>query len=176
MPESIISQSLERRPDMSQKHKLVLGFSLILALALLLWGILSYSLRPIPYRQSISACTLDGDVINLELNVTLHRKLWNPMELHGKIIIDGTEYVSYSDLYPGTPIEGAAGDIHFFCIPGDNLMDTMEQDRLIIMPIENKLDCFWFCFVQSGESYTYFCPAKSQAQAQEIADQLTADD
>lgn len=158
---------------MKKKRWVILGISISI-FALLLGGALTYAFRPLPYRQNVSACTLDGDVIELELDVTLCRYLWKADEMHGKITIDGIEYVSYVDLHPRAPIEGATGDIHLFYIPADYIIDELDNDRLFIMPIGSNLDYFWFGFVQSGETHTYFCPAVSQAEAQVIADQLTA--
>lgn len=159
---------------MKKKQKIFTGISLLLLLAALLLGSgLAYALRPLHYRQDIYACTLDGEnVLELKLDVTWNRHLWKPNEMHGKISIDGVEYFSYIDLHPDLPIKGADGGTQYFNIPADNIMEELDNDKLIIMPIGNSLDYFWFCFVRSGESYTYFCPARSQTEAQIVADLL----
>lgn len=166
-------QMCGKEVSMKKKYWIISGISL-LCLAILLGGALSYILRPLHYRQPLFACTLGGDVIELEMDVFLQRHLWKPIEAHGKITIDGTEYVSHTDLYPQAPIQGADGDFYLFYVPTDNIiMDEPDSDRLFIMPIGENLDSFWFGLVKSGETETYFCPAGSQDEAQVIAGQLT---
>ena len=157
---------------MRKKRILKIGLSLLF-LAVLLGGTLACALRPLHYRQDVCAATLDGDILELKLDVSLNRHLWKPDEMHGKIIIDGMEYVSFTDLHPDLPIKGETGDRYFFDVPTDNILEG--RDQIIIMPIEGRLDAFWFCFIRSGESYTYFCPAGSQAEAQAVADLLAAE-
>ena len=158
---------------MKKRQILIIGLSLLF-LAVLLGGVLAYALRPLHYRQDVYAATLDGDILELKLDVSLNRHLWKPDEMHGRIIVDEVEYVSFIDLHPELPIKGETGDRYFFDVPTDNILES--RDQIIIMPIENRLDAFWFCFVRSGESYTYFCPAGSQAEAQAVADLLAAID
>lgn len=158
---------------MKRKQKFILGISLLLLLAAILLGSgLAYALRPLHYQGEVYACTLEGDVLELKLDVSWNRHLWKPGEMHGKICIDGVEYFSFIDLHPRAPIKGES--LYLFNIPADDndILKELDNDRLIIMPIGKSLDCFWFCFVQAGESYTYFCPAGSQAEAQIIADLL----
>lgn len=162
---------IRKEVNMKRKRWVIAGISL---LALLLsGGALAYVLRPLPYQKNVPACTLDGDVIELELDVTLRRSVGKPARLHGQITIDGVEYVSFVDLHPRVPIQGDGGNCHLFFLPGYDLMEESSHDHLLVMPIGDDLDCFWFGFVRSGETTTYFCPAGSPAEAQDIADRLT---
>lgn len=138
-------------------------------MALLLLGLLAFALRPLHYRQKVFACTLDGDVIEVELEVTLRRHLWKSVESQGKITIDGVEYVSMNDLYPKDSINNCAGS-HIFLIPDRYAIDTWENDKVFLEPIENRLDYFMLSLVRSGETGTYFGPAASQAEAQNVSE------
>lgn len=151
---------------MNSNYKIkILGISLPV---LLLLGLLAFALRPLHYRQNVSVCTLDGDVLEVEFEVTLHRYLWKPAESHGKIIIDGVEYVSMNDLYPKQSIKNNAGS-HIFLIPDQYAISTAQNDKIFLAPIEDRLDCFMLSLVRSGETDTYFGPAASQAEAQNVS-------
>lgn len=144
----------------------MLGISLLM---LLLLGVLAFALRPLHYRQKVSVCTLDGDVLEVEFEVTLRRYLWKPAESHGRIIIDGVEYVSMNDLYSRESIKNNAGS-HIFLIPGQYAISTAENDQIVLAPIEDRLDYFMLSLVRSGETDTYFGPAASQVEAQKVSE------
>lgn len=152
---------------MNSNYKIkILGISLPV---LLLLGLLAFALRPLHYRQNVSVCTLDGDVLEVEFEVTLRRYLWKPVESHGKIFIDGVEYVSMNDLYPKQSIKNSAGS-HIFLIPDQYAINMAQNDQIFLAPIEDRLDCFMLSLVRSGETDTYFGPAASRAEAQNISE------
>lgn len=142
---------------------------IILSISILALFLLSVSLRPLHYRQNVCVCSLDGDVLEVEFEVTLRRFLWKSAESHGKIIIDGVEYVSMNDLYPKESIKNNAGS-HMFLIPAQYAINTWENDKIVLEPIENRLDCFMLCLVRSGETNTYYGPAMSQVEAQNVSE------
>lgn len=115
----------------------------------------------------MSVCTLEGDVLEVELDVTLRRHLWKPIGSHGKIIIDGVEYVNINDLYPKSSIKTQT-PIHFFQIPSLYALDRGET--LELHPAGNRLDQFMLSVVRSGVTFTYFGPAASKAEAWKVAE------
>lgn len=135
--------------------------------AILLLGLLLFALRPLHYQERVSVCTLEGDVLEVELDVTLRRHLWKPIESHGKIIIDGVEYVNINDLYPQSSIKTQTS-IHIFQIPSRYALDR--GDPIVLNPAGNWLDQFMLSVVRSGVTATYFGPAASQAEAWEVAE------
>lgn len=152
---------------MNSNNKIkMLGISL---LVLLLSGLLAFALRPLHYSQKASVCTLDGNVLEVEFEVTLRRYLWKPVESHGRIIIDGVEYVSMNDLYSKESIKNNAGS-HVFLIPDQYAINTAQNDQIFLAPIEDRLDCFMLSLVRSGETNTYFGPAASQVEAQKVSE------
>lgn len=151
---------------MSRKYKF--GMIGIALLALLLLGLLAFGLRPLHYQQKISVCTLEGDVLEVHFDITLRRYFWKPMESHGKIIIDGVEYINMNDLYSKSSLKNNGS--HIFLIPSQYALDSWDNDRIYLNPIDNRLDGFMFSFVKSGDIFTYFGPADSQDAAQTIAE------
>ncbi|MCM1118482.1 MAG: hypothetical protein NC543_03890 [bacterium] len=151
---------------MKQGYKYILiGISLFVLVLLVLW---LFVLRPLPRRQKVSACTLEGDVIEVELDITLCRHLFRSPTLRGTIEIDGVAYRSIHDIYPKNSVKVSEG-IHIFLIPEQYALDTWENDRIYLTLTENRLESFMLSFVQAEETYTYFGPAASQAEAQEVA-------
>lgn len=144
-------------------------FLIISFFLLMLWGLLSYALRPLHYQKNIFACTLDGNVLKVEFDVTLYRHLGKPIESHGRIIIDNVEYISINDLYPKESLKNISS--HIFLIPSQYALDEWENDKIFLNPIDNHLDYFMLSFVKSETAYTYFGPASSQAEAWTVAGQ-----
>lgn len=151
-----------------RKFRIIVIGLLVLLLLGLLSGLLAYRLRPLHYQQTICACTLDGEVMELTLDISLYRHLWKPMEYHGKIMIDGVEYVSAYDLYPEMPPK--SDKTFLFYIPSSSVLDI--GDYIWITPIDNYFDCFWFGISEEGATDGYFAPAASQEEAGVIAEKV----
>ena len=149
----------------SRYKLMVTGISLVV---LLLLGLGAYALRPLHFQKKVSVCTLDGDVLEAELDITLHRHLWKPVESHGTIMIEGVEYVNMNDLYSERSVK--ANGAHIFLIPASYALDSWENDKIYLSLMENNLDSLMLDFVRSGEMLTYFGPAESQAEVQSISE------
>lgn len=136
---------------------------------MLLGGLLLLLLHPLHYRQRVSVCTLEGETLEVELDVTLRRHLWGSVRSHGKIVVDSVEYINMNDLYSKDTLKNQAGS-HVFLIPSPYALDTWNNDRIYLEPVEDRFDRFLLSFVKSGEITTFFGPATSQEKAWEVAE------
>ena len=152
---------------MKKRYRILLGISFFL---LFLLGLLSFALRPLHYQQSVFACTLEGDILEVQFDVTLCRHLGKPVESHGKVIIDSVEYVSINDLYSKESIKNTSS--HIFLIPSLYPLDEWENDKIFLEPLDNSLDYFMLSFVKSEVTSTYFGPATSEVEAWNIIKQM----
>ena len=80
------------------KKKTKIAFIVIIITVLFLIMCIIY-FRPRHYRGSYTACSLEGDTVSVEFDVTLHKRLWNGDKLTGSIFVDGKEYVSLWDIF-----------------------------------------------------------------------------
>lgn len=142
---------------------------LVFLAALLLLGLAISFLRPLHYREKVSVCTLEGETLEVELDVTLRRHLWGSVRSHGKIVVDGVEYINMNDLYSKDTLKKQAGS-HIFLIPSPYALDTWNNDRIYLEPVEDRFNQFLLSFVKSGEMTTFFGPAASQEEAWEVAE------
>lgn len=120
----VISMPLKDKMSIQFKFRIIV----ISLLALLLLGLLAFCFWPLHYRQKIFACTLDGDALEVQLDVTLYRYPWKPIESHGKIIINGVEYINMNDLYAKGSVKNE--DRHIFLIPSQDALDAWDNDRI----------------------------------------------
>lgn len=145
--------------------------------------------RPLRYSGSYTACTLEGDTIQVEFEVVLHRGLWNGDKLTGRILVDGREFVSVRDLIRGShaSVDVLESNTRFeFYLPALNLWESFSGDEVILDLTERgrfdnfaiitiiktndfSLDSFPENGTTQAETHLYYGPADSRAEAEDIA-------
>lgn len=159
---------------------------IVLPLVLILLAVCIVYFRPLRYSGSYTACTLEGDTIQVEFDVVLHRGLWNGDKLTGRILVDGREFVSVRDLVRGSnaSVDVLKSNTSFqFYMPTLNLWDSFRGDEVMLILTERgQFDNFVITTINKpnefsttpygsaqAETYLYFGPADSQAEAENIA-------
>lgn len=166
----------------------------IIVLPLFLILLVTYVIffKPLRYSGSYTACTIEGDTVSVEFDMTLYRGLWNKDRMTGSIFVDGSEYVSLWDLTHGSgssiPVEDLAnGSPSVFCQSADTYMGSIQGGRVYLYMERNQLDHFMISVAkrldeippdptvantstQNGEyeTHLYFGPAESRAEAERI--------
>lgn len=132
-----------------------------IVMVLLLLGVLTFLSIPKHLSGNYMVCSIEGKVKKVELDITIHRGMFKSKGITGKIIFDGTEYISVEDAYKNGP--SGRGQ---FVIPTPNVFDITES--IYIDEIGKNMKYIWLHEVSSKGQYSYFGPAKSIGEMNEI--------
>ncbi len=142
-----------------KKYSKIIVVSLIIILLLIL-GILLF--RPISYQAETTVCSLSGQALPVEFDITLHKYPLGSNKITGQIILNGKEYISVSDLYPNHQISS-----YVFHIPTGNAIENWEN-TIILDLYKNSFDYYVLYVMEPDNSCAYYGPASSLQEVEEI--------
>ena len=134
-----------------------------IVMVLLLLGVLTFLSIPKHVSENYMVCSTEGEVKKVELNITIHRGMFKNKGITGKIIFDGTEYISVEDAYKNGP--SGRGQ---FVIPTLNAFDITESIYIEEIETGKNMKYIWLHEVGEKGHYSYFGPAKSIEEMNEI--------
>lgn len=147
---------------MKRKKQITLG-----ALFIILLGFFVF-LHPVNYQKGVTVCSLEGENLYVEFDVTLYRYPWRFHEMSGQIKVGDKEYISVSDLYKNNLTNS-----FMFQVPQDYALNV--EDTIILDLYKDRFDCFVFFVVNSGEVKEYYGPADSKEEVEKILLKINPD-
>ncbi len=135
--------------NVKKQYKIIFTVLLVVCIILILFSKIQCRQH---CHQKVTACSEDGETVEVEFDIYLRRHLWGTAEMSGKLTVGESEYLSVRDLYPPGTYEG---DSYVFRIAADYALDGA-KDTVILDLYEGKLDTFRILLVKSGELNAYY--------------------
>ena len=153
---------------------------IIIAVFLVLVGIIWYH-QPIQKEIFMTSCSLEGDVIEVKLDVAWYRYLLAPTDLKGTITIDDVVYqslkVNESDSF-FEKIKKKMNNTRRTPVFA-NLVETkytLEYDIVFLEHIQKKFEKICIVVQKGDISTTYYGPATTKEEAKEISKELLSEE
>lgn len=78
--------------------KIVFYFAVLAFIILLIVINITYH-KPEYFQKSVPFCSIDGDTVDVQVDIQWHKYFFRGTELHGKLIFGETEYLATRDKY-----------------------------------------------------------------------------
>lgn len=141
---------------MNKKRIIVLTVVLILVI-----GFTSLFPRKVKFRDTITACTYEGETISAEFNVELWKYWYKKNLLKGSITIGNKTYepVDY---------EGGSENRFWFAVPVKDA--TKLHDNMLYVDLYNtEFEYFLLMLIEKEEkAYAYFGPAETPEEVEKV--------
>ncbi len=144
---------------------------LAVAVCILLCGLIGAGILywPREIHTTVYMCSFDGEVLEVEFDVTMRRRIGKEADLKGTVRVGGVEYTS---LHGVLPHGNYNVDSLTFVITGENIpfsfIERMNLGEIKFNLAGCHLDYFSMLLREEDKVEEYFGPANTKSEAEEV--------
>ncbi len=147
------------REVLRKSTKKIIGIVIVLVLVL---GFISLFPRKVKFRETITACSYEGEITTAEFDVELWKYWYMKDVMKGTVTIDGVSYEHLEhEIYGKEPASFC------FAVPKGNMLDRAKNSLHVFLYGED-FETFILVINQNNESKRYVGPAETVEEVKKI--------